>query len=98
MARTYRFLDHYKESQIVSIEAEPERFNELEDFLWAFFQNCWHINDWIQHDESLPKIRRDSVWQDVKDNTAIQVTADLSKGMKHFARMLGQEKGGAEGR
>ena len=24
--------------------------NQYEDFLWAFFQNCWHLKDWIMND------------------------------------------------
>jgi hypothetical protein len=96
MARTYRFLDRYKTSRNIPIDVEPERFNELEDFLWAFFQNCWHINDWIRHDESLPKTLRDAVSEDVKINTAILMAADLANGMKHFSRKSEREKVGAQ--
>jgi hypothetical protein len=28
---------------------------DFQDMMWAFFQNCWHLKDWIKHDPSVPK-------------------------------------------
>lgn len=96
MARAYRFLDRYKAIGNISIESEPERMNDLEDFLWAFFQNCWHIKDWIRNDESLPKTVREAVWEDVNCNKALLVVADLANGIKHFSRDAARERVGAD--
>ena len=72
-----------------------EQFNEMEDFLWAFFQNCWHLNDWIRNDERLDRQLRDAVWADVNASTALKVVADLANGSKHFARSPRRERVGA---
>lgn len=96
LARTYRFLDRYKERLGLSPEREPERFNELEDFLWSFFQNCWHVNDWIRNDDTLPRTLRDAVWDDVKESRRLGIAADLANGSKHFARNPGREWVGAQ--
>ncbi len=98
LARTYRFLDRYKERLSLSPEREPERFNELEDFLWSFFQNCWHVSDWIRNDDTLSRQVRDAVWEDVKQSRRLLIAADLANGSKHFARNPGREWVGARDR
>ena len=95
LARTYRFLDRYKERCSVEVLRDPSRFNELEDFLWAFFQNCWHLKDWIRNDETLSRALRDSIWHDVKDCRELLIVADLANGSKHFARCPEKEWVGA---
>lgn len=30
--------------------SDPSHFHEYRDFLYAFFQNCNHLADWVTHD------------------------------------------------
>ena len=96
LLRTYRFLDRYKERRQMSLPLDPERFNEMEDFLWAFFQNCWHVKDWIRHDESLGNDLRRRVWDDIQKHQSLLIVADVANGTKHFASKPNLEWVGAD--
>ena len=95
LARTYRFLDRYRARQTTSDLFAAEAFNDMEDFLWSFFQNCWHVNDWIRNDEKLDRRLRDKVWNEVNADRSLQIVADLANGSKHFARSPNRERVGA---
>lgn len=84
VARAFRFLDRLKAGLTWHFERDPNRWNELEDNLLAFFQNCWHIKDWIRNDETLNKDLRDRIWEEVKGTKFILVAADLANGSKHL--------------
>jgi hypothetical protein len=61
---------------------------EYEDYLYAFFQNCWHIKDWISSDKSAPKRLKDAV-KEVDKQSAIaplMLCADVANGSKHFGQ------------
>jgi hypothetical protein len=34
---------------------------QYQDDTWAFFQNCWHLKDWIKNDQMIPQPIRDRV-------------------------------------
>lgn len=55
---------------------------EHEDVLYGFFQNCYHLKDWIKHDPAC------SGWTDIEDainaNQDMQFCADLCNGTKHL--------------
>jgi hypothetical protein len=56
-----------------------------DDFVWAFFQNCWHLRDWIHNDPSLPKNLRANVMEEWKREPCLLVCSDLANGTKHLA-------------
>lgn len=95
VARAYRFLDRYKAARGGDIFVNPNVINDVEDSLWAFFQNCWHIKDWLRHDDNIPQPTRDAIWLAAKDSVVLQVVADLANGSKHLARDPDKEWVGA---
>jgi hypothetical protein len=59
---------------------------EYEDILWAFFQNCWHLKDWIRNDISIPEAVRNSVEEEIKAFENIMICADIANATKHLTR------------
>jgi hypothetical protein len=93
LLRAYRFRDRYH-ALIASQSSVPGLdFNDLEDFLWATFQNIWHVKDWLYHD---PSVKREVAHAAVKAAEAKQellIAADMANGTKHF--LLKNERVGA---
>ncbi len=84
VARAYRFLDRARGASGFDLRTEPQKLNDLEDNLWATFQNCWHIKDWVMHDSSIAQRTRDAIWADVKSSDLVRIVADVANGTKHF--------------
>ena len=97
VARAYRFLDRYRLARS-SVRGSKTRasFEEIEDFLWAFFQNCWHIKDWLRNDRSVAEAAKAAVLRGVNANADLLAVADLANGSKHLGRAKGRERIGAE--
>lgn len=56
---------------------------EYSDDIWAFFQNCWHLKDWIKNDPMLPKKIRDSIEKETETFDSLMICADLTNRSKH---------------
>jgi len=59
------------------------------DYMWAYFQNCWALRDWIVSDDSVPV----EIKQPMKDKKNffkdwpnISICADLAERSKHLKR------------
>src|SRR5260370_9150620 len=58
------------------------------DETFAFFQNCYHLKDWIKNDSNLPSDVRQSVEPFVNDTRSLKVCGDLTNTLKHFERKM----------
>jgi hypothetical protein len=76
--RTKRWLKKFE-------GANPLIMPNCDDVVYAFFQNSWHLKDWIKNDESIPIETRKSVERIVKSYPARILCADLANGSKHLA-------------
>jgi hypothetical protein len=63
-----------------------DRFDyvEIEDALWGFFQNCWHVKDWAKHDPGLPDSVRATVVNAAHADTTLMFVRALANGSKHL--------------
>lgn len=93
-------MSHSKEQfdrvkrMLLRIENQDRGSNEYDDDLWSFFQNCWHLKDWIKNDSYLaPKIS-ENIEQEVKAYEAIMICADLANRSKHLK--LNNKRRGAQ--
>jgi hypothetical protein len=97
LARAYRFLDRYK-----SFHGTPHHigqgtsFNDLEDNMWAFFWNCWHVKDWIANDPSIAREVKKALLADVHVAKHLSIVADLANGTKHFTATSRTKRTGAQ--
>jgi hypothetical protein len=74
--RTRRFLDRVQ-------SADSRRDVDYQDDVWAFFQNCWHIKDWLTHDYRVPKRIRDRVVAAARASRVLRICRDMANGTKH---------------
>lgn len=54
--------------------------SDLNDFAFAFFQNCLHLRDWVQQTSSIPRSDLDVLFARVE----MKVCRDLANGTKHL--------------
>lgn len=73
--RVKRYLEKIKNQDRATVE--------YSDDIWAFFQNCWHLKDWIKNDPNLPISVKDNVEQEVKNYNSLMICADLANRSKH---------------
>lgn len=52
------------------------------DLVYAFFQNSWHLRDWIEKTSGVAKAELDCF---VSANQALRLCRDLANGTKHFS-------------
>jgi hypothetical protein len=57
---------------------------EYSDDIWAFFQNCWHLKDWIKNDPMLPANIRNSIEKEAEHFESLMICADLTNRSKHL--------------
>lgn len=76
LERVHRFLNRVRNEGRDSVD--------YDDDLWAFFQNSWHLKDWIKHDPSISKDSRDRILKAAEASKDLQVCADLANRSKHF--------------
>jgi len=60
------------------------QMDDYEDDVWFFFQNCWHLKDWLKNDSAIDKGIRDSVESDVHKIEELVICADLANRSKHL--------------
>jgi len=70
---------------LLRIENNKNRqMDEYEDDVWNFFQNCWHLKDWIKNDPAINSVHQESVECDVKKVDELVICADLCNRSKHL--------------
>lgn len=57
---------------------------EYEDDVWNFFQNAWHLKDWVKNDSNVNQQYRDAVERDVSTVEVLKICADLANRSKHL--------------
>jgi hypothetical protein len=65
-----------------------------DDNLYSFFQNCWHLKDWIKNDSKIDKTLTSSIEKVVKNYPNIMISCDIANASKHLK--LSTSRVGAE--
>jgi hypothetical protein len=85
LARAGRFLERIE---------KPKQANEVEfqDMMWAFFQNCWHIKDWMSDDPVVPEATKLAVIKDAHESPILKLCQELCNVTKHLGEHSGEAK------
>lgn len=85
MPRTWREQFERVERWLERIDVDqPDRREDYEDFLWAFFQNAWHLAGWIRNDDALPSAVHDSVYATALEYRSLRICNALANRTKHL--------------
>jgi hypothetical protein len=78
--RTHRFR-----ARVLSMGPHPYPI-DYQDDVWAFFQNCWHLTDWVENDTALKSDVRKRIHKAWLARTLLNdVCRDMANGTKHLA-------------
>jgi hypothetical protein len=84
-ARVRRSLARVENSSVnPQLELPPEKQTEYEDMLFTFFQNCWHLKDWIKNDSAAPRSLAGPIEQLCRRYQSLPLAADVANGTKHL--------------
>lgn len=86
--RARRFLDRL-EQPIDSDDDSAMTDVDFQDMVWAFFQNCWHVKDWVQHDPQVPAATKAAVIDLAHRSAALLLCQELCNGTKHLGARPG---------
>ncbi len=76
------------------IQDQNRSKQEYEDYLWAFFQNCWHMKDWLLNDPVLGR-RKDAVKKEVHcPGGPLMICRDLANRSKHLKLVPARKNAG----
>ena len=81
LERTKRYFSRF--SGINSGVSHSMASPNYDDDVYAFFQNCYHIKDWIKNDPCCSQWRGD-VEEFINANDNLRICADLCNGLKHL--------------
>ena len=74
----------YKKLELIyHDELESADVLEKKDIIFAFFQNCYHLKDWIKNDPSL-EINKQIVEDFIKGNLCFTICGAVCVGSKHL--------------
>jgi hypothetical protein len=75
--RVRRFLER--------VEGRHRSEVEFKDIMWSFFQHCWHLIDWLQHDGGASEAQKQGVKAKVHASALLALCRDLCNGTRHAA-------------
>ena len=85
----YRRVKRY----LSRIQNHPRHLNvdevEYEDFVWGYFQNCWHLKDWIKNDPAVDPNQQEEIKRlvdrgEAVNADALKICSDLANRTKHL--------------
>ena len=80
--RMVRWYKKFEEIDRGKIDNAPDYFS-YHDVVYAFFQNCYHLKDWIIND-ARRSLSKDLVEQFIEKNECMRICADICNGTKHL--------------
>jgi hypothetical protein len=79
--RARRFLDRLDVPGLSDVD--------FQDMVWAFFQNCWHVKDWLDNDPKVDPATKDAIIARAHQSVALRVCQEMCNGTKHLGSRPG---------
>lgn len=79
MSQATKQFDRVQRTFLRVLDNRNRRLPDYEDDVWNFFQNCWHLKDWIRNDkQGVAKATRVKIEVEVKSYPALQMVGELT--------------------
>lgn len=76
LKRVRRFLDRVRDHGRGTVD--------YDDDLWSFFQNAWHLKDWIDHDKTISNAKTQRILNRAHSSKELSICRDLANRTKHL--------------
>lgn len=84
--RARRFLDRAR----MTPDDWPDMDDvEFQDMMSAFFQDCWHVKDWLKNDPSVSQVAKEAVIQLAHQSQYLRMCQELCNGTKRLGARPG---------
>jgi hypothetical protein len=79
------FLEQFErvERYLKKVQNQDRDSIEYDDDSYSFFQNCWHLKDWIKADPMINKKIKSRVEKDISKVKSLRICSDLANRTKH---------------
>jgi hypothetical protein len=83
LARTRRYYERFKKLNDGKAK-EPSSEANMDD-IYAFFQNCYHLKDWLRNDPAYTFHSGKEIEEHVNQSRELSICADICNGSKHLS-------------
>ena len=66
------------------VEYTSQSSDDRRDDVYSFFQNCYHLKDWLKNDPATRPIVSPDIEDFIKKSDELRIVADLCNGSKHL--------------
>jgi hypothetical protein len=81
-SRVERWFSHFSETN--SGRSHDQASDNYQDEVYAFFQNCYHLKDWLRNDPASSALVRADIESTISGSPNLSLCADLCNGSKHL--------------
>jgi hypothetical protein len=86
--RARRFLDRVEQMRH-DRDSDDVNEHDFQDMMWAAFQNCWHVKDWIKSDPNVSDAQKQAVLAMAHQSPDLGACQELCNGTKHLGPRSG---------
>ncbi len=98
MSQSTKQFNRVQRAFLRVLDNHNRKLVDYEDDVWSFFQNCWHLSDWIKNDtKGVAKATRGKIGVEVKSHPALVRVGELANKSKNLVVTSNvMEEGGKE--
>lgn len=82
LERVQRYYDRFK--RLNNGTSQTMKSDEYLDDIYAFFQNCHHLKDWLKNDSAFTKRTNSQIEKYIGDTQPLAICADICNASKHL--------------